>query len=614
MKSSSLEIGQLVKCKRYYVGGDLVEGLVYEVQATATVDGYIDHSLSNGDVAILILNESINVKQAGAVGDGISDDTLSIKAALTSFSNVLFSEGSYSITSNIAITKENLSLIAKGAVTILPQGAGVGGGGNFDTNVDVFSLSISGKFYLSGFVFDGGDSWVFRSIDLIGSTKAVVEDCIWKDFRYPSLDYTTTNLSSGIRFNGCSNYTIQNCKFLNMYYRDIAGNLITNATATNGEKLGRAIGNGATGENGNFLNNYFFETRTSVVLTHDNTTFQGNTWDTWSDNAIYDLGTNVMKVVGNSFSNSTDEAIVTSGANKTITNNSFFDVGNKCIAFIGDSDRYIIANNSFRSQSGELNAIVTRTEWLTTSTRSNVIISNNTFKANQFGFGVIYLGDTNQLEVTNNLFEFETVFSSASQYVVILTGGSDPLFTISGNSVQSLGVIADLRFVSSDSSFYYHSNVSNINLLISGTINRNTYEALTAKNPRVDWSGVATTSTEKGQLHLKNPDNAISTKISNGAFVTAEADANNFSSISSQLMGAVGFEYDNATSLNVDSSYVVYLADDASKTLIKAFSINHNGLIELFGNGQGIIAKSPDGTRYSLSAPNGGGTASWIAV
>jgi len=82
MKSSSLGVGQLVKCKRYYAGGELVEGLVYEVQATATVDGYIDHANANGTFATLILGKSISVKQAGAIGDGIADDTLAIQATI----------------------------------------------------------------------------------------------------------------------------------------------------------------------------------------------------------------------------------------------------------------------------------------------------------------------------------------------------------------------------------------------------------------------------------------------------------------------------------------------------------------------------------------------------
>jgi len=79
MKSSSLEIGQLVKCKRYYVLGELVEGLEFEIQATQVVDGFIDHALSNGNVAKIV--ELNNVKQAGASPSPI-DSRLPLQAAL----------------------------------------------------------------------------------------------------------------------------------------------------------------------------------------------------------------------------------------------------------------------------------------------------------------------------------------------------------------------------------------------------------------------------------------------------------------------------------------------------------------------------------------------------
>lgn len=43
-------------------------------------------------------------------------------------------------------------------------------------------------------------------------------------------------------------------------------------------------------------------------------------------------------------------------------------------------------------------------------------------------------------------------------------------------------------------------------------------------------------------------------------------------------------------------------------------TIHANGDVELLKDGSGLIAKSPDGSRYRLSPPNGGGTATWVAV
>ena len=48
----SLVIGNTALCKRETAGGALVEGLVYDIRASASVDGVIDFSLSNGNIAV----------------------------------------------------------------------------------------------------------------------------------------------------------------------------------------------------------------------------------------------------------------------------------------------------------------------------------------------------------------------------------------------------------------------------------------------------------------------------------------------------------------------------------------------------------------------------------
>ena len=48
----SLVIGNTALCKRETVSGVLVEGLVYDIRASASVDGVIDFSLSNGNIAV----------------------------------------------------------------------------------------------------------------------------------------------------------------------------------------------------------------------------------------------------------------------------------------------------------------------------------------------------------------------------------------------------------------------------------------------------------------------------------------------------------------------------------------------------------------------------------
>jgi hypothetical protein len=78
MKSSSLEIGQLVKCKRYYALGELVDGLEFEVVTggTGVDDGGSFHDLANSNQVELIQKDSVNVKHFGVIGDGLANETV----------------------------------------------------------------------------------------------------------------------------------------------------------------------------------------------------------------------------------------------------------------------------------------------------------------------------------------------------------------------------------------------------------------------------------------------------------------------------------------------------------------------------------------------------------
>jgi len=83
MKTADLEVGDYVKCKRYYALGDLVNGLEFEVVAagTGTEDGGSFHNLTNGNQVELIQKDSVNVKHFGVIGDGLANGTASIQTA-----------------------------------------------------------------------------------------------------------------------------------------------------------------------------------------------------------------------------------------------------------------------------------------------------------------------------------------------------------------------------------------------------------------------------------------------------------------------------------------------------------------------------------------------------
>lgn len=84
LKTQSIVAGFSADTRGYTTAGD-GGGAIYLIQTAAefggTPDGHGDHTLANGNVAVLQFTGEINVKQYGAAGDGVTDDTLSLNAA-----------------------------------------------------------------------------------------------------------------------------------------------------------------------------------------------------------------------------------------------------------------------------------------------------------------------------------------------------------------------------------------------------------------------------------------------------------------------------------------------------------------------------------------------------
>ena len=104
MKLAKLTAGQIISTKGYYVAGD-GGGASYLVAASQVVDGYGDHALAGGTVALLQSKGNIDIKQYGAAGDGVTDDTAAFQAAADSIATkgrVIIPPGNYSLLSLVS--------------------------------------------------------------------------------------------------------------------------------------------------------------------------------------------------------------------------------------------------------------------------------------------------------------------------------------------------------------------------------------------------------------------------------------------------------------------------------------------------------------------------------
>jgi hypothetical protein len=190
--ATGLSIGDKVQTLGYYSAGD-GGGNIYEIVAagTGTADGgsYIDLTGISGQAKGLFVDGVVNVKQFGAVGDGVADDDAAVKAFFAfakSGSTLLMQEGTYLVSSITTVQNiDSWALYANGATLKMKDSTPVASGfGILEIKAcDDFvirGLTIDGnratrtpaEVYAHSLVIDRGHRW--RLVDVV-SKNAVVD-------------------------------------------------------------------------------------------------------------------------------------------------------------------------------------------------------------------------------------------------------------------------------------------------------------------------------------------------------------------------------------------------------------------------------------------------------
>lgn len=110
---TSLKSGMYAKTKGYYTSNDGGHGEYVIINDNElSEDNGLVHTLTNGLKAKLIYESEINVKQYGAKGDGVTNDTLAIQSCLNNCDLVIIPEGEFICNGSLTI-KEKQTLKGK---------------------------------------------------------------------------------------------------------------------------------------------------------------------------------------------------------------------------------------------------------------------------------------------------------------------------------------------------------------------------------------------------------------------------------------------------------------------------------------------------------------------
>ena len=142
------------------------------------------------------LRDVVSVKDFGAVGDGVTDDTAAIQAALSSLSQgdtLLFPVGSYYITSKIVISTANITFLGSGRGSfIFVNNAGI-----FDGIIDIQASGVTLENLRIGSTYDPGGTSAVSWIGVeINASKAIIRGCFIDNCRYCILGRNAANYAS----------------------------------------------------------------------------------------------------------------------------------------------------------------------------------------------------------------------------------------------------------------------------------------------------------------------------------------------------------------------------------------------------------------------------------
>ena len=393
----------------------------------------------------------INVKDFGAVGDGVADDTAAIQAAVAQSENkaLYFPSGTY-IVSNIINLKSNSVVYGEPGNTTLKLKSQT----YTSDNVSIFKILLVNNVLIYGLRFDGNKGNIGTTRNPINtayrSTKITFDTCEWVNCEGICLNVA----------NAIDNFAVLNCRFTN------CGGKPDNSDGYRKQAIAISADVGIYAKNIEITGNYFFEQGLDCIS-------MSNLQNVVvSDNAAYDSysflyngtgkKTTNLTVTGNVIYNTTQGSLVDSTPpaaidlpwveNATITGNAIYLCDQAGIGIFNNSKNIVVSGNSLldcgRSAVSWYGPISVGDDTVGASNISEVIIANNniasTGNVTKMKFGILIVNDIQNLAISDNAITNPLT----ARYGYFDTGtppGPSTVFALTNNTqISSTTLINDL--------------------------------------------------------------------------------------------------------------------------------------------------------------------------
>lgn len=453
------------------------------------------------------LRESVSVKDFGAVGDGVADDTADIQLALNTGKSVYFPQGSYLITSGLTITANYQTLYGDGPLSKI-----ICNTGSTDNGVNM--------------------------ITALGKTGCVVERLFLQNSGYGKTMPASgvfTGMGVGVAFINC-----HACKVLNNYVykcgsagQGVTGIYFSSSTeclaegnhvfeclnGINSDSWYYAVDNTTRSRNNCIVGNVIYNCQGSPIVVDTNASLANEIGDTITGNICYQnkygigvsgskvtVSSNLINMNNYSFGGVGFDAIYATGSLMTISNNIILNaykagimlqanVAGYPVSGLAMSDTVITGNvitwDSGIAAGGTDSHGIRIVNNSSANSVEGIIVSNNKIvRARKCGIFLDGASSTvNDITITGNQIE------NAGEEGIYATGVYTHALTITGNSVKT-STLEGIRVVNSPRSLISNNRVfnngrhgismsSSIRSIVSGNIvadngtsAANTYDAI----------------------------------------------------------------------------------------------------------------------------------------